>query len=260
MEKIPYQTQIDSAANNLYLTSEFCQKVLRGLSETKMQSLYYESFPTDLHDAGLFKYTDEDELFDTLTFGELCSEVYKLIKTGRKRKDNAEMLAAYPFIKASAADGRFVINDKKRFELQPHNGSSDISLFDPEYLNSMYRLCENSTDARYFYWTRWMTEEQFFSAAYALTSSEKISKIIDDYHADGRSFADRIQYIGEYLGKYEEVMNRYDPPYDSYGRVTFQNLNRAENEKKFFRLTENFIIIPIANIYKLNQKGEIYHD
>ncbi len=260
MQKIPYRTQIDSAAQNLYLTPEFCQKVLRGLSMTKMRDLYQADFPLDLTEAGLFKYVDEDELYDTLTFGELCSEAYKLRQARGRKKELVERLAAYPFIKTSEVDRRFSLLHKGESKSQADSAPPDVSPFDPEYLNRLYRLCENSSDARYFYWTRWMTEEQFLSAAYALTESKEISRIIADYHVEGRTFECRVQYIGEDLGSYEEVMKKYDSPYDEYGWKTFQNLKRAESENNFFRLAENFIIIPIAKIYQITQKGEIYHE
>ena len=254
MQKIPYQTQIESAEQNLCLTSEFCQKVLRGLSLTQLRSLYPKDFTFALSEAGLFKNRDEDELYDSLTFGELCTEIYDLIQIPYRRKDLAERLAARPFIKTSETDCRFAMLNKSRSASQADCDVSYISPFDPEFLNNRYQLCENSSDARYFYWTRWMTEEQFFSAAFALTANDEINNIIEDFHAGGRSFEDRIQYIGEDLKNYEEVLDRYDPPYDVYERKTFQNPNRAEAEKKFFSLAEKFIIIPISKIYEITKK------
>ena len=259
MQKIPYQTQIDSTRNKLYLTPEFCEKVLRGLSMTGMRSLYQDDFPQELHRAGLFRDVDEDELTD-LTYGELCAGVYELIKSRGKRKDLAELLVAYPFIKTSATDRRNATLNK--FQPKPRSDSeprASFSLFDPAYLNRSYGLCDNGRDARYFYWTRWMTENQFFSAAYKLTASDEISKIIDAYHDEERDFEARIQYIGEDLGELEDTLKKHPSSYDDKGCMTFQSFQRSHAECAFFNLTENFIIIPISKIYHLT-KGDFNHE
>ncbi len=258
MKTIPYNAQIDSTRHIRFLTPEFCQKTLRGLCNTKFRHLYRVWYPDDensdfvtkLHRFGLFTDRDPNELRESLTYGELCDKIYSVILSGKQPPKHQAMrkLAAAPFTETSAMDNEaspdpISLNEIKN---QPRSGRCP-NVFDPAVINRKYRLCGNGFDARWLYWTRLMTKEEFFDAAIHLTDSDSIENIKECHLLFDRDLEERMMYIGA-------IMNRLSDPsefdaYDFDPLSDYINL-RIDAELLFDQTADHFILIPLSLIYQ----------